>query len=102
MFIKKKDKVFVLAGKDKGKTGEVLKCFPEEQRVIVAKINLIKRHVRPTQTDPGGIREKEAPMHVSNVQLVCVKCGQRTRVKHDTISDGEKVRICRKCGEIII
>ena len=100
--IKKKDKVVVLAGKDKGKRGEVLKVFPEEKRVIVSKINFVKRHTRPTQTEPGGIREKEAPMSISKVMLVCPKCSQRTRPKFDTLSDGKKVRVCRRCGEMIV
>lgn len=100
--IKKKDKVVVLSGKDKGKQGEVLKVMPEESRVIVAKINFVKRHTRPTQTDPGGIREKEAPLPIAKVMLVCPKCTQPTRPKFDTLSDGKKVRVCRKCGEMIL
>lgn len=100
--IKKKDKVVVLSGKDKGKQGEVLKVMPDEARVIVAKINFVKRHTRPTQTDPGGIREKEAPLPIAKVMLVCPKCTQRTRPKFDTLSDGKKVRVCRKCGEMIL
>lgn len=102
LHIKKKDKVMVMTGKDKGKTGEVLKIFPEKKRVLVSKINFIKRHTRPTQTDPGGIREKEAPVHISNLMLVCSKCSKPTRLKIDFLSDGKKVRICRKCGEMIV
>jgi len=100
--IKKKDKVVVKTGKDKGKTGEVLKVFPETSRVIVSKINFIKRHTRPTQTEPGGITEKESPIHISNVQLICPKCNQATRVKMDRLSDGKKIRVCRKCGEMVV
>jgi large subunit ribosomal protein L24 len=100
--IKKKDKVIVLTGKDKGKQGEVLKVFPEENRVIVAKINFVKRHTRATQTEPGGIREKEAPIAIANVMLVCPKCNQPSRPKFDVLSDGKKVRVCRKCGEMIV
>jgi large subunit ribosomal protein L24 len=100
--IKKKDKVIVISGDDKGKTGEVVKIFPKEMRVIVSKINLTKKHKRPTQTDPGGIREIEMPIHISNVMLICPKCGQPTRPKYDFLSDGKKVRICRKCGEMLL
>lgn len=102
LHIKKKDKVMVMAGKDKGKTGDVLKIFPEKKRVLVSKINFIKRHTRPTQTDPGGIREKEAPVHISNLMLICSKCSKPTRLKIDFLSDGKKVRVCRKCGEMIV
>lgn len=99
--IKKKDKVKVLAGKDKGKQGEVLKVFPDSKTVIVSKINFVKRHTKATQSDPGGIREKEAPLSISKVMLVCSKCQQPIRPKFDSLSDGKKVRICRKCGEMI-
>lgn len=102
LFLKKKDKVIVLAGKDKGKTGEVLKIFADTDRVLVSKINFIKRHTRPTQTDSGGIREKEAAIHLSNCMLVCPKCSKPTRKKIDFLSDGKKVRICRQCGEMIV
>ena len=100
--IKKKDKVVVLAGKDKGKEGEVLKVIEETNKVIVSKINFVKRHTKPTQRDPGGIKEKESPISISNVMLVCPKCGKPNRPKFDKLSDGKKVRICRKCGEIIV
>lgn len=100
--IKKKDKVVVLAGKDKGKEGEILKIFEETNRVIVSKINFVKRHTKPTQREPGGIKEKEAPISISNVMLVCPKCGKPNRPKFDRLSDGNKVRVCRKCGEIIV
>jgi len=100
--VKKKDKVIVKTGKDKGKTGEVLKVFPQTSRLIVSKINFIKRHTRPTQISPGGITEKESPVHISNVQLICPKCNRATRVKIDHLSDGKKIRVCRKCGEMIV
>ena len=102
MAIKKKDKVILKTGKDKGKTGEVLKVFPVNSKVVISKINFIKRHTRPTQTEPGGIVEKESPVDISNVQLVCPKCNQPTRVKKDKLSDGKKIRICKKCGEMIV
>lgn len=100
--IKKKDKVVVLSGKDKNKKGEVLKVYPEDKKVIVAKINFVKRHTKPTQRDPGGIREKEAPIAIGKVMLVCPKCDQAARPKFDTLSDGKKIRVCRKCGEMIV
>jgi len=100
-FIHKKDKVIVLAGKERGKQGEVIQVIPDTGRVIISKINFVKRHTKPTQTQPGGIREKEASIHMSNVMLVCKKCSRPMRPKHDALSDGTKVRICRKCGEMI-
>ncbi|MEE9315854.1 MAG: 50S ribosomal protein L24 [bacterium] len=100
--IRKKDKIVVKTGKDKGKTGEVLKVFSATSRVIVSKINFIKRHARATQTTPGGITEKESSIHISNVQLICPKCDQPTRVKIDHLSDGKKIRVCRRCGEMIV
>lgn len=100
--IKKKDQVVVLVGKDRGKRGEVLRVFKDDNRVLIAKLNLVKRHTRPTQTDPGGVREIEAPVHQSNVMLVCPKCHQPTRPKADFLSDGKKVRVCRRCGEMIL
>ncbi len=102
LVIKKKDKVKIISGDERGKTGEVLKVFPETQRVIVSKINMVKRHLRPTQSDPGGIREKEASIHISKVMLICPKCEQANRPKFDFLSDGKKVRFCRKCVEMIV
>ncbi|MFN3966787.1 MAG: 50S ribosomal protein L24 [Endomicrobiia bacterium] len=100
--IRKKDKVVVLTGKDKGKRGEVLEVIPDKNLVVVSKVNVVKKHLRPTQTDPGGIREIEKPLSISNVMLICPKCDQQTRPKFDFLSDGKKVRICRKCGEMIL
>jgi large subunit ribosomal protein L24 len=100
--IKKKDNVIILSGKDKGKKGEILDVFPKEGKVIVSKINFVKRHTKPTQRDSGGIREKEAPIAASKVMLVCSKCEQSFRPKFDKLSDGKKVRVCRKCGEMLI
>lgn len=100
--IKKKDKVVVLSGKDKGKKGEVLKVYPDKGKVVVSKVNFVKRHMKPTQRDPGGVREKEAAIDISKVMLVCPKCEQASRPKFDSLSDGKKIRICRKCGEMIV
>ncbi|MFH1541344.1 MAG: 50S ribosomal protein L24 [Elusimicrobiota bacterium] len=108
MHIKKKDKVIVLAGKDKNKTGEVLKIFSDKKTAIVAKVNFVKRHTKQTQVDPGGIKEKEAPIPVSRLMLICPKCNKPTRAKWDILSatidkpDNKKSRVCRKCGEMII
>lgn len=100
--IKKKDKVQVIRGDNRGKQGEVVKIFPDDMKVIVSKINIVKKHARPTQTTPGGIKEIELPMHVSNVMLICPKCSQLTRPKFDLLSDGKKIRLCRKCGEMVM
>ena len=102
MTIHKKDKVVVLSGKSRGKQGEVVEVIKASSRVLVSKINFVKRHSRSTQTTPGGIREKEASIHVSNVMLICPKCTQPMRPKADTLSDGTKVRTCRKCGEMLV
>jgi len=99
--IKKGDKVVVRAGKDKGKIGEVIKVFQDKNRIIVSKVNIIKKHQRPTQENPGGILEKESPIHISNVLLLCPQCDQKTRVGFRILEDGKKVRVCKKCGEII-
>lgn len=100
--IHKKDKVVVLSGRSRGKQGEVVKVFRDTERVLVSKINFVKKHARPTQTTPGGIREKEASIHFSNVMLVCPKCTRPMRPKIDFLSDGTKVRACRKCGEMLV
>lgn len=100
--VKKKDKVVILSGKDRGKQGEVLTVNPNKMRVIVSKINFVKRHTRTTQQDPGGIREKEAPVSISKIMLVCPKCNQPNRPKFDFLSDGKKIRICRRCNEMIV
>ena len=102
MNIKKGDKVKVLSGKDKGKEGTVLRSFPQKQRVAVEKVNMIKKALRPTQQNPqGGISTMEAPIHVSNVMLVCPACKQATRVSKRANDEGKKVRVCKKCGKDI-
>ncbi len=101
MNIKKGDKVKVLTGKDRGVEGVVLSAQPNSQRVTVEKVNVIKKALRPTQANPqGGISSMEAPIHVSNVQLICPECKTATRVnvKHE---DGKKIRVCKKCGKNI-
>lgn len=98
--VKKGDTVIVIAGKDKGKKGKVLEVLPEKSRVVVEGANKAKRHTKPTQKLPqGGINEKEAPIHSSNVMLVCAKCGKPTRIAKQVV--GEKtVRACKECGEV--
>ncbi|MCS7151989.1 MAG: 50S ribosomal protein L24 [Endomicrobia bacterium] len=100
--IKKKDVVIVISGKDKGKKGEVIKVLPDEDKIIVSRVNIVKKHTRPTQTDPGGIKEIEKPIHISKVKLICPKCNQPTRVGFKFLPDGNKVRYCKKCKEMIM
>lgn len=98
--IKKGDKVVVLSGDDKGKNGEVVKSMPKEGKVVVQGVNLVKRHTKPSQTTPGGIITKEAPIHVSNVALADPKTGKATKVGYKEVN-GKKVRVARKSGEVI-
>jgi large subunit ribosomal protein L24 len=103
LHLKKKDKVIVLSGKDKGKKGEVLKLVPEKNQVIVSKVNFVKKHSRPNpQSGGGGIIQQEAAFNISKVMLLCTKCNKPTRIKIDTLADGKKVRMCKKCGEILV
>lgn len=100
--IRRDDKVKVIAGKEKGKIGKVLRVLGEKERVIIENVNFVKRHSRPgMQTPRGGIVEKEAPIHWSNVMLVCDKCINATRIKTRRLEDGKKVRVCSKCGEVL-
>ncbi|MGQ0644479.1 MAG: 50S ribosomal protein L24 [Elusimicrobiota bacterium] len=102
LHVRKKDKVLVLAGKDKGKRGEIIEIDRGGSRALISKVNFSKKHARPTQTEAGGIREKEAYMPLSKVMLVCPKCSQPTRSKFDVLTDGTKTRVCRRCGEMIV
>ena len=98
--IKKGDDVVVIAGKDKGKRGKVLRVLPKIEKVLVEKINFVKRHTKPGRLGQrGGILERENPMHVSNVQIVCGKCDRPVRVGRTELADGRTVRVCRGCGE---
>ena len=100
--IKKGDYVLVLSGRDKGKKGEVLKVIPRAERVVVAGVHVVKRHMRPSQADPdGGIKTFEAPIHVSNVSAIDPKSGAATRVGFKTLKDGKKVRVATKSGELL-
>ena len=100
--IKKDDKVKIVAGKDKGKIGKVLKIEKKDNRILVENINMTKRHSKPTaQNRQGGIIEQEAPIWAANVMLMCNKCMMPIRIKMQHLEDGKKVRVCRKCNEII-
>ena len=102
MHIRKNDSVMVIAGRERRKTGKVLRVIPEGNRVVIERMNLVKRHTKargPKQ--PGGILEKEASIHVSNLMLMCDKCNAPVRFGHKVLPDGEKVRVCRRCGEAL-
>ena len=100
--IRKNDEVQVIAGRDKGKAGRVLEVVPAKQQIFVEHVNMIKRHTRPNPNKQirGGILEKEGPIHVSNVALVCSDCGP-TRVRRAAKAEGKKVRVCVKCGKVL-
>jgi large subunit ribosomal protein L24 len=99
--IKKGDKVVVITGRDKGKSGEVLKVLRDEDRVLVQGVHMVKRHTRPSAGQSGGIVEKEAPIHISNVAHLDPKSGKPTRVGYKTLEDGRKVRVARRSGEVL-
>ena len=102
LFVKKGDTVLVISGKDRGHKGKVISAMPESDRVLVEGINRVKRHTKVTQStrgsQQGGIVTQEAPVHVSNVQVLCPACGKATRVGYKIDRDGTKVRACKKCG----
>ena len=97
--IRKNDQVQVIAGRDKGKTGKVVSVDSKTGRVTVEKVNVVKRHTRPTQKAAGGIVEKELPLHFSNVLLFCAKCNRGVRHGHKVADKAKKVRICKRCDE---
>jgi large subunit ribosomal protein L24 len=102
MKIRKNDTVIVIAGKDRGKKGKVRRAFPNEDKIVVEGLNMIKRHSRARRAArQAGIIELEAPVHVSNVMLLCDKCGKPTRVGFRFLADGKRVRICNSCREVI-
>jgi len=101
MKIKKGDRVIVTTGRDKGKKGEVLKVYSQDDRVLVSNVNMVKRHQRQSQTQQGGIVSKEAPIQVSNIAHVDPKTGGPTRVGFKILGDGRKVRFAKKSGEVI-
>jgi len=98
--IKKNDKVIVIAGKEKDKIGTVLTVNSEKGRAVVERVNMIKKHAKPSaQNAQGGIIEKEAPINISDLMLVCSKCAEPTRIGKQMLEDGSKIRVCKKCGE---
>ena len=101
--IRKDDKVMVIAGKDAGKLGKVLKVLRKKDRVLVEKVNMVKRHMRanPYRRQAGGIVDKEMPIHVSNLMVVCAACTKPTRVGYRYTEDGKKLRFCKKCNEVM-
>jgi large subunit ribosomal protein L24 len=101
--IKKNDNVLVIAGRDRGKRGRVLRVIPDKGRLIVEGVNFIKRHTKPNPQKQikGGVVERESALHASNVQLVCPECGKPTRLGRKILGDGRKVRICRKCEGVV-
>lgn len=101
--IRKDDRVMVACGKDRGKMGKVLRVIPEKNRAVVEKVSMVKRHTRGgmSQTGTGGIVEKEAPVDVSNLMLVCNKCAEPTRVGHVVLENGQRARSCKRCGELL-
>jgi large subunit ribosomal protein L24 len=99
--LKKGDKVVVITGKDKGKTGEITKVLPDENRVFVSGINLATKHKKPSPMSAGGVQKEEASIHVSNVALADPKSGKPTRVGYKVLNDGKKVRVAKKSGETI-
>jgi len=99
--MKKGDQVIAISGRDKGKKGEVIKVFPEKNRVLISGINVVKKHEKPSQTSQGGIISKELSIHISNVALVDPKNGGPTKVGYKKLKNGEKVRFARKSGEVI-
>ena len=100
--IKKNDTVQVITGDEKGKTGRVIAIQKEKNRVLVERLNMIKKHMKPNKNQTqGGIIEKEGPIQRSNVMLVCSKCSKPTRINHNILENGKKIRVCKKCGEVI-
>ena len=98
--IKKNDTVMVIAGRERGKPGKVLRVLPEKQRLLIERLNLVKRHQKPRGAQsPSGIIEKEAPIHLSNIMIMCDKCNAPVRMGKRALDDGRSVRVCRRCGD---
>jgi len=100
--IRKNDSVMVITGKERGKTGKVLRVLPDKDAIIIERINLVKRHSKPRgPQQPGGIVEKEASIRASNLMIMCDKCNAPVRMGRKILADGKKIRICRRCGEAL-
>ena len=101
LHVKKGDTVVVLSGKDKGKQGKIITAMPSKGQVVVEDVNKVKRHTKPSMKAPqGGILDKEMPLNVCKVQLICPACNKATRIGHKVV-DGKNVRVCKKCGEVV-
>ena len=102
MQIRKNDSVMVISGRERGKTGKVLRVLPKEEAVVIERVNMVKRHSRPRgPQQPGGIVEKEASVRVANIMMMCDKCNAPVRVGRKILADGKRIRICRRCGEAL-
>ena len=102
MQVHKNDSVMVISGKERGKTGKVLRVLPDQDAVIVERLNMVKRHTKPRgPQQPGGIVEKEASIHASNIMMMCDKCNAPVRVGRKILADGKKIRVCRRCNEAL-
>lgn len=102
MQIRKNDSVMVISGKERGKTGKVLRVLPTKNAVVIERVNMVKRHLRPRgPQQPGGIVEKEAFIRVSNIMMMCDKCNAPVRIGRKVLADGKKIRICRRCSEAL-
>jgi len=101
--IKKNDQVYIISGKERGKTGKVLRVFPGKSRAIVEGINFIQKHTRPNpqKNVKGGILPKESPIHLSNLMVVCKRCNKHTRIGFSEVRGGQRARVCRKCNELL-
>jgi large subunit ribosomal protein L24 len=100
--IRKNDSVMVIAGKERGKTGKVLRVLKEKDAVLIERLNIVKRHTKPRgPQQTGGIVEKEAAIHASNIMIMCEKCNAPARIGHKILGDGKKIRICRSCSEAL-
>ena len=102
MQIRKNDSVMVISGRERGKTGKVLRVLPKKAAVVIERVNMVKRHSRPRgPQQPGGIVEKEASVRVANIMMMCDKCNAPVRVGRKILADGKRIRICRRCGEAL-
>lgn len=99
--IRKGDEVMIMAGKDRGKRGKILQVVRPKARVVVEKLNLRKKHMRPTRETKGGIVEQEGPLAIANVMLICPHCGKPTRIGMKVLADGRRLRFCKRCEEVV-
>ncbi len=100
-YLRKNDRVMVMTGKDRGKVGKIIAILTKKNRALVEGANIVKRHTKPGPNTRGGILEKEASIHLSNLMLICPKCTDPVRISRKILEDGTKVRVCKRCGEAI-